>query len=328
MLTIGNKDIGYDQPVFIVAEIGINHNGDVEVAKKLIDVAVSAGCDAVKFQKRTVPVVYTPGANYDPGSLTKSRQVHKVILRHAVERGVLSAEAIKRLEESNFENSTNGDLKWALELTHNEYEEIDRYCQEKGILWFASCWDEGSVDFLESFNPPCYKIASPSLTDDGLLRYTRDKDRPIILSTGMSDLAMIRHAVEVLGADNLVLLHCTSVYPQNMDAGNKILKMINLRGMDTLRKEFSVPVGFSSHDSGIVPTFAAVAKGACLIEKHVTLERSMWGSDQASSIEPEELKTLCRWVRELKLAEGEGVIRIFPEEMEVMKKLRRKTWQS
>lgn len=324
MLKIGDKEIGYDKPVFIVAEIGINHNGDVEIAKKLIDVAVSAGCDAVKFQKRTVPVVYAPNANYDPGSLMKPRQVHKRILRNAIARGVLSAETVRRLEESNFENSTNGDLKWALELTGDEYKEIDRYCKERGILWFASCWDEESVDFLESFNPSCYKIASASLTDDDLLRYTRSKGRLIILSTGMSDLAMIQHAVEVLGLDNLVLLHCTSVYPQSMDAGDRILKMINLRGIDTLRRKFPVPIGFSSHDSGIVPTFAAVARGACVIEKHITLERSMWGSDHASSIEPEELKTLCRWVRELKIAESDGIIRIYPEEMEVIKKLRRK----
>lgn len=325
MLKIGNKTIGYGEPVFIVAEIGINHNGDVRIAKKLIDVAVSAGCDAVKFQKRTIPVVYAPSANYDPGSLTKPRQVHKGILKDAIARGVLSDEAVARLTQSDFENSTNGDLKWALELTYGEYEEIDFYCKERGIIWFTSCWDEESVDFIETFNPPCYKIASPSLTDDGLLSHTRSKGRPIILSTGMSDLAMIRHAVGILGLHNLILLHCTSVYPQTLDAGERILSMINLKGVVTLQKEFSVPVGFSSHDSGIVPTFAAASKGACIIEKHITLERGMWGSDQASSIEPEELKTLCRWIRELKITEGDGIIRVYPEELEVMKKLRRKS---
>ena len=324
MLKIGDKIIGHDRPVFIVAEIGINHNGDLETAKKLIDVAVSAGCDAVKFQKRTVPIVYAPSANYDPGSLTKPRQVHKDILKNAVKRSVLSDEAVSRLESSGFENSTNGDLKWALELTAGEYNEINQYCRVKNILWFASSWDEESVDFLEVFKPPCYKIASPSLTDGGLLKYIRAKGQPIILSTGMSNMPMIECAVDVLGADNLALLHCTSVYPQGLDAGEKILRMINLRGIQTLQNEFPVPIGFSSHDSGIVPTFAAVAMGACIVEKHITLERSMWGSDQASSIEPHELTTLCRWIRELEIAKGDGVIRLYPEEIEVMKKLRRK----
>src|SRR3989344_2401261 len=154
MLKIGNKDIGYDQPVFMVAEIGINHNGFIHIAKSIIDVAEAAGCDAVKFQKRTVPVIYAPSANYDPGSLTKPRQVNKEVLRNAVERGVLSDEAVERLEKSEYENSTNGDLKWALEFTQSEYAEIDQYCRQKGILWFASCWDEGSVDFMEHFNLP------------------------------------------------------------------------------------------------------------------------------------------------------------------------------
>lgn len=323
-MKIGNHVIGYDQPIFVIAEIGINHNGSVEIAKRLIDVAISAGCDAVKFQKRTVPVVYAPSANYDPGSLTKPRQVHKDILRNAVTRGVLSAEAMERLEKSDFENSTNGDLKWALEFTDHEYDEINTYCLAKRILWFASPWDENSAYFLERYNPPCYKIASASLTDDNLLRYIRSKNRPIILSTGMSDLHMVRHAVEVLGLNELALLHCTSVYPQTLDAGERIFKMINLRCLETLKNEFPIPIGFSSHDSGIVPTFAAAAMGACIIEKHITLERSMWGSDQAGSIEPEELRTLCRWIREFEIAKGDGVIKIYPEEFEVMKKLRRK----
>lgn len=328
MLKIGNRAIGYDQPVFMVAEIGINHNGFIHIVKSIIDLVEAADWDAIKLQKRTVPVVYTPSPNYDPGSLTKARQVNKEVLRNAVKRGVLSDEAVERLEKSEYENSTNGDLKWALEFTQSEYAEIDQYCRKKGILWFASCWDEESVDFIENFNPPCYKIASPSLTDDGLLKYTRSKGRPIILSTGMSDMSMVEHALEVLGMNDLVLLHCTSVYPNSLDAGDKILRMINLRGLETLQNKFPIPIGFSSHDSGIVPTYSAAVLGACVIEKHVTLERAMWGSDQAGSIEPEELKTLCRWVRKLKIAEGDGVIRIYPEEIEVMKKLRRKTWQS
>ncbi len=322
MLKIGNKEIGPDRPVFIVAEIGINHNGDLQIAKKLIDLAVMAGCDAVKFQKRTVPVVYTAQ------ELSKPRQVSKDVLKNAVKREALSGEAVKRLTDSDFENSTNGDLKWALELTLGEYREIDRYCLHKGILWFASPWDEVSVDFLECFHPPCYKVASPSLTDDGLLRHIRSKGRPVILSTGMSDLSMIGHAVDVLGAYDLALLHCTSVYPQGADAAERTLRMINLRGITALKNAFPVPVGFSSNDNGIVPAYAAVAMGACIVEKHITLKRSMWGSDQASSVEPQEFITLCRWIREFQIASGDGEIKLYPEEIEVMKKLRRKTWQS
>jgi len=325
VFVIDKRRVGHNEKVFIVAEIGINHNGSVEIAKKLIDVAVSAGCDAVKFQKRTIPIVYSSSANYDPGSLTKPRQVNKDVLVNAVKRGVLSDESVNRLESSSFENSTNGDLKWALEFTREEYSQIDLYCREKGILWFASPWDEESVDFLEEFNPPCHKIASPCLTDDGLLRYIRSKGRPIILSTGMSNMNMIRHAISVLGGTNsLVVLHCTSVYPQTLNAGSEILEMINLRCIENLRNQLSVDTGFSSHDSGIVPTFAAVAMGACIVEKHITLERSMWGSDQASSIEPEELRTLCRWIREFEIAKGDGVVQIYPQEVEVMRKLRRK----
>ena len=322
MIKIGERTVGYDQPVFIIAEIGINHNGSLELAKRLIDLALLAGCDAVKFQKRTVSLVYTEQ------ELVKPRQVAKDVLVNAVNRGVLSSEAKQRLINSDFENSTNGDLKWALEFTKNEYAEIDYYCRGKGILWFASCWDEESVDFTEAFDPPCYKIASPSLTDDNLLRYTRYKNRPLILSTGMSDLSMIEHAVDVLGTHDLVILHCTSVYPQGFDSGEKILKMINLKGITTLQNNFpDVPIGFSSNDNGIIPAFAAVAAGACMVEKHITLKRSMWGSDQASSTEPQEFMNLCRWIREFEIARGDGEIRLYPEEIEVMKKLRRKTWQ-
>src|SRR3954453_12529682 len=168
---IANRLVGDDQPCFIVAEIGINHNGDVDIAKRLISVAVAAGCDAVKFQKRTVDVVYSP-------------------------------EELARPRESPF-GDTNGDLKRGLEFGLDQFREIDRYCREVKIPWFASCWDEESVDFIDQFDPPCFKIASASLTDDKLLRHTRSKNRPIILSTGMSTIEQIDHAVEVLGKRGL-----------------------------------------------------------------------------------------------------------------------------
>src|SRR3954453_11168239 len=164
---VGNRLIGDDQPCFIIAEIGINHNGDIDLAKQLISVAVAAGCDAVKFQKRTVEVVY-------------------------------SAEELAKPRESPF-GTTNGDLKRGLELDYYDYQEIDAFCRTSKIQWFASCWDEASVDFIDRFKPPCYKIASASLTDDNLLRHTRATGRPIILSTGMSTIDQIDHAVQVLG---------------------------------------------------------------------------------------------------------------------------------
>lgn len=178
---IGNKIVGDNFPCFIIAEIGINHNGSVELAKKHIDLAIKAGCDAVKFQKRTVDIVYTK-------------------------------EELAKERKSVFGN-TNGDLKRGLEFGYEEYSEIDKYCKEKGIIWFASCWDEDSVDFIDQFDVPCYKIASASLTDDNLLSHTKSKGKPVLLSTGMSTMDEIRHAVEILGKDNLVIYHCTSTYP-------------------------------------------------------------------------------------------------------------------
>lgn len=315
---IGKKIVGNGQPSFIIAEIGINHNGSIETAKKLIDMSSACGCDAVKFQKRTIDVVYAQD------ELTKPREVPADIIVPAIRRGVLRSEDVKRLTESDLKNTTNGDLKRALELTYEEYKEIDDYCRKKDIMWFASPWDEHSVDFLEKFDPPCYKIASASLTDDDLLKYIRSKNKPIILSTGMSNLEMIKHAVGILEKKDLILMHCTSVYPQKTEEGDHGLGMINLEGIKTLRKEFDIPVGFSSHDTGIMPTYASLAFGACVIEKHITLYRAMWGSDQASSIEPDNLRILCRAVREFPLIKGDGIIKIYSEEIPVMKKLRRK----
>lgn len=180
-LKIGNSIVGDNHPCYVIAEIGINHNGDMDITKKLIDVAAEAGCNAVKFQKRTVEIVY-------------------------------SAEELARPRESPF-GTTNGDLKYALEFRQEEYKEIDRYCKTKNIAWFASCWDEPSIEFIDQFNPPCFKIASASLTDDNLLRHTRSKGKPILLSTGMTTLEQIDHAVDVLGKNDLVILHACSTYP-------------------------------------------------------------------------------------------------------------------
>jgi N-acetylneuraminate synthase len=281
---IGHHTVGDGRPCFVAAEIGINHNGDMEIAKRLISVAVAAGCQAVKFQKRTVEVVYSP-------------------------------EELARERESPF-GTTNGDLKRGVEFGLEQYRQIDRYCREVNILWFASCWDEASVDFIDGFSPPCYKIASASLTDDALLRHTRSKGRPVILSTGMSSIEHVDHAVEVLGKKDLIVLHACSAYPSAYGD-------LNLCAIATLRARLGVPVGYSGHETGLSSTIAAVALGASVVERHVTLDRAMWGTDQAASLEPNGITRLVRDIRLVELAMGDGVKKVQPSEVPVMKKLRR-----
>ncbi|MGD1282485.1 N-acetylneuraminate synthase family protein [Mycobacterium seoulense] len=283
-VVIGERTVGLGNPCFVVAEIGINHNGDLDLAKQLINVAVDAGCDAVKFQKRTIDVVY-------------------------------SAEELARPRESPF-GVTNGDLKRRLEFSREQYADIDAYCRLHNIAWFASPWDEASVDFLEGFNVPCYKVASASLTDDNLLRHIRSKGKPIILSTGMSTLEQIDHAVEVLGSDQLVILHATSTYPAQYEE-------LNLRVIPTLAQRFGVPIGYSGHETGIASSVAAVAMGACMVERHLTLDRAMWGSDQAASLEPNGMTRLVRDIRLIETAFGDGQKRLLDTEVPIMKKLRR-----
>jgi len=285
-IRIGKKLIGDGHPCYVIAEIGINHNGSVKLAKELIDAAVECGCDAVKFQKRTVEIVFSP-------------------------------EELARPRESPF-GSTNGDLKRGLEFGLEEYAEIDRYVRQKGIDWFVSCWDERSVDFIAQFDPPVFKIASASLTDDDLLRHHRKQGRPIILSTGMSEMKQIEHALRVLGQENLILLHCTSTYPAKPEE-------LNLNAIVTLREKFQVPVGYSGHEVGFSTSYAAAVLGACLIERHLTLDRSMWGSDHAASMEPQGMKKLVRDVKELPHALGDGIKRVYESEIPIMKKLRRVT---
>jgi N-acetylneuraminate synthase len=283
-IKIGNSLIGDGNPCYVIAEIGINHNGDINIAKKLIDAAAAAKCNAVKFQKRTIEVVY-------------------------------SAEELARPRESPF-GETNGDLKYALEFGEDEYAEIDRHCKRNNIAWFASCWDEQSVDFIEQFNVPCYKIASASLTDDGLLRHTRSKGRPILLSTGMSTLEQIDHAVDVLGKEDLVILHTTSTYPA-------LYEELNLRVIPILKQRYGIPAGYSGHETGLSTTIASVAMGACVVERHITLDRAMWGSDQAASVEPQGIAHMVRDIRLVETAMGDGVKRVIEREVQVMKKLRR-----
>jgi N-acetylneuraminate synthase len=283
-IKLGDQWVGDNHPCYIIAEIGINHNGNIDIAKKLIDVAAIAGCNAVKFQKRTIEVVY-------------------------------SSEELTAPRDSPF-GTTNGDLKNALEFGQLDYEEIDRYCKMKNIPWLASCWDEESVDFIEQFNCPCYKIASASLTDDKLLRHTRAKGKPVLLSTGMSTLEQIDHAVEILGKNDLLIMHACSTYPAYYEE-------LNLRVIPVLKQRYGVPIGYSGHETGLPSTSAALVLGACVIERHITLDRSMWGSDQAASLEPNGLIRLVRDIRLIETSMGNGIKTVFEREMPIMKKLRR-----
>ena len=282
---IGNKIVGAGCPYFVVAEIGINHNGSLDYAKELISMAAEVNCDAVKFQKRTIDVVYSP-------------------------------EELARPRENPF-GDTNGDLKRGLEFGEKEFKEIDQYCKEKEIIWFASCWDEGSVDFIELFDPPCYKLASASLTDDDLLRYHRKLGKPVILSTGMSTLEQIDHAVEILGQEDLIILHSTSTYPARPEE-------LNLNVIKTLKEKYPVPIGYSGHEVGLPPTFAAAVLGACMIERHFTKDRAMWGSDQAASLEVPGFRRLVADLRELEVALGNGNKKVYDSELPIIEKLRRK----
>jgi N-acetylneuraminate synthase len=282
---IGTRLVGPGHPAYLIGEIGINHNGDLAIAKKLIDAAAVAGCDAVKFQKRTPELCVPP-------------------------------EQQNLLRETPWGLITYLDYRHRVELGESDYREIDRYCREKGLAWFASCWDEPSVDFIERFAPVCYKIASASLTDAAILAKLRATGRPLILSTGMSTMEEIRAAVSQLDLDRLLLTHATSSYPCRPD-------QLNLRMIQTLQKEFSCPVGYSGHEVGLQTTTAAVALGASLIERHITLDRAMWGSDQAASVEPGGLVRLVRDIRVIEQAMGDGVKQIYDSEKSARAKLRR-----
>jgi N-acetylneuraminate synthase len=277
--------IGDGHPAYIVAEIGINHNGDIETVKKMIDAAVHAGVDAVKFQKR-VPEVSTP------------------------------PEQQKQMRDTPWGYITYLEYRRKVEFGEKEYREIDRYCKEKNIDWFVSVWDEPSVDFMEKFETPAYKIPSASLTDHNLLRYARKTDKPLIVSTGMSTMAQIKTAVKVLGTENLILTHCTSTYPCEPEE-------LNLKMIGTLREEFPCPIGYSGHEVGLVPSAVAVSLGACMVERHLTLDRAMWGSDQAASVEPGGFERLVKYIRVTEAALGDGVKKVYDSELASLKKLRR-----
>ena len=285
-LKIGNQMVGDGHPAYIIAEIGINHNGDLNIAKQMIDAAVHAGVNAVKFQKRT-PDVATP-----PDQQTQMRETPWGYISYL-------------------------DYRYKVEFSEEQYCEIDQHYKEKGITWLVSVWDLPSVDFMEKFDTPAYKIPSASLTDHGLIQKARATGKPLILSTGMSTMEQIRQGVKIAGEDNLVLMHCTSTYPCEPEE-------LNLRMVESLRREFpTIPIGYSGHEVGLVPSSVAVALGACMVERHLTLDRAMWGSDQAASVEPGGFERLVKYIRVSEAALGDGVKKVYTSELGSMKRLRR-----
>ncbi|MBK9239155.1 MAG: N-acetylneuraminate synthase family protein [Acidobacteria bacterium] len=282
----GKRRIGDGCPTYVIAEVGINHNGDLDIAKRLIDAAAKAGADAVKFQKRT-PEVSTPLEQRDQMRETPWGYISYLEYRHRVE---FSAE---------------------------QYGEIDRYCRDRHIDWMVSVWDEPSVDFMERFDTPAYKVPSAALTDHQLLKHVRQSGKPIVISTGMSTMEQIHQAVDVIGQENLLIMHCNSSYPCEPEE-------LNLRMIETLSREFPInPIGYSGHEVGLVPSAVAVALGAAAIERHITLDRAMWGSDQAASVEPSGFERLVKYIRVTEVSLGDGLKRVYESELGSMKRLRR-----
>ena len=285
-IKIGNRYIGDNEPVFIIAEIGINHNGSVEIAKKMIEGALYAGCNAVKFQKRT-PEICVPKDQWD------------------IER------------DTPWGRMTYIDYRHKMEFTKEEFAELVRFCNEKKIEWFSSCWDEESVDFIEEFDPVLYKIASACLTDEDLLLKHRALNKPVMMSTGMSTNEEIESAVEILGTDKLLIAHSTSSYPCPVHE-------LNLKMISTLKEKYPVtPIGYSGHEVGLAPTWAAVSIGASFVERHITLDRAMWGTDQAASVEIMGMARLVSNIRDIEKALGDGIKKVYNSELKNLQKLRR-----
>ena len=272
--------------VFVIAEIGINHNGSLDLAKRLIDEAVSSGCDAVKFQKRTVDAVYTK-------------------------------EELDKYRESPW-GTTNREQKYGLEFTKTDYEEIDRYCKEKGIEWFASAWDVDSQLFLQQFDCNYNKVASAMLTHRELLEVIASEKKHTFISTGMSTLEEIDKVVDIFRKHgcSFELMHCNSTYPMQVQDAN-------LKVMHTLQERYGCNIGYSGHESGIIISCAAVAMGASSLERHITLDRAMYGSDQSASLEITGLNRMMNYVRDIVIAMGSPEKRVMETEVPIAAKLRK-----
>lgn len=287
---IGSSLVGEGHPVYVIAEIGINHNGSLSLAKKLIDGAVFAGCNAVKFQKRT-PELCVPQDQWN------------------VER------------ETPWGRMTYLEYKHKIEFGFSEYEQIDHYCKEKEIDWFVSAWDEESIDFIDQFNPVAYKIASATLTDYDLLNKIRNTGKPVILSTGMSTMEEIQEAVDLLDRNKLLIAQSTSCYPCSES-------QLNLKMICTFKNLYpGIPIGYSGHETGLAPTLGAVALGASFIERHITLDRAMWGTDQAASVEVHGMYKLVKNIRDIELSLGDGRKKVYDDEIKNMTKMRKNNSQ-
>ena len=278
-MKIGDKWVGEGEPCFIVAEIGLNHNGDVQLGKKLIDQAKIYGTDAVKFQKRSIGKILTKEALDGPYDVWYAY------------------------------GKTYGEHRWALELSEQDFRDLKLYADSRDIIFFASAWDEESADLLVTLDIPLYKVASPDVINLPLIEHIAKKGKPVFLSTGMSDLTEIAEAVEVISKynDELVLLHCVSTYPSEFEE-------INLKVMETLKQEFDCLVGYSGHERGIAVSEAAAVLGACAIERHFTLDRTMKGPDHAASLESPGLWRLVRDIRVIERAMGSGIKNVQPSE--------------
>ena len=283
---IGPRQVGAGEPCFVVAELGANFNGDVHLCLRMIDAAHAAGADAVKLQKR------------DPSMLC------------------IPAQQRNQPKDSPWGILSYADYRRRLELDASGYDIIATHCRYRGIPWFASAWDEPSVDFLMKYDPSCLKVPSACLTDLSLLHAMRRTGRPIIASTGMSDEAQIASAVAILGPDRLVLLHCVSTYPAPVET-------LNLLCIPWLRERFQIPVGYSGHETGISTSLCAVVLGASVLERHFTTDRTLFGTDQAASLEPRGFATLVRDVRKWERARGTGIKTVSDAERAVLHKLRR-----
>jgi N-acetylneuraminate synthase len=282
-IRIAGRLVGDGDPCFIVAEVGINHNGCEETARRLIDAAALSGADAVKFQ------VGDPGEYVSP---------HRRAIPRETPWGVMPYLEYRR----------------RLEFSDDQLAGLRDHANAAGLIWFASALDLKAVDRLNALGVPCHKVASPMLTDDALLGAMRG--RPVLLSTGMSTVEEIDHAVGVLGNEATALLHCTSAYPCPPE-------LANLRMIGTLRERYGLPVGYSGHEVGVPETVAAVAMGACIVERHLTLSRASWGSDHGASLEPTGFATLVRYIRTVEAAMGDGVKRVYAAEGENRAKFRR-----
>jgi len=286
VVKVENCEIGDDRPTFIIAEIGINHNGSVELAKKMISGAVAAGADCVKFQKRT-PEICTPKDQWHLERDTPWGRMPYIDYRHKVEFGM------------------------------NEYDEINEFCSKSNVMWTVSCWDEQAVDFMEEFNLPFYKLPSASLTDINLINRIKQTRKPLIISTGMSTPEEIERGIETFGKENLMIAHATSTYPCKIEE-------LNLRVIQTYRDKYpDIPIGYSGHEVGLAPSLAAVTLGAAFIERHITLDRAMWGTDQAASVEIGGFIRLVNNIRDINASLGDGIKKVYDSEIPIRKKLRR-----